>query len=69
MLNEQAGFKYITVEKLIDLLQTLPKKYWIAPNTVGNFLIMNDYGKFVGYIDILLDGDLVFDEEQDEKEG
>ena len=66
MLNEQAGFKYITIEKLIDLLQKLPGKYWITPNAVGNFLIMNDYGKFVGYIDILLDGDLVFDEEQDE---
>jgi hypothetical protein len=46
------GTKYIRVNKLIELLLTLPPHYEIEPNQVGNLSIYDGPGKWKGFIDL-----------------
>ena len=51
-----ADFKYLSVFRLRELLDSLPEDWLVAPSAVGNLALWDDEGDFKGYIDFLWDG-------------
>ncbi len=54
-------YKYLTAERLIELLKTLPKDARVSPNDVKNMAIMTkaeDTYLYTGLIDFLLEGEI-----------
>lgn len=46
-------WKYISINKLKELLNELPENtLYITPNRVGNLTLINEDLKYIGYIDI-----------------
>jgi hypothetical protein len=54
-----SGYKYLPVARLIELLSQLEGSIKIAPNEVGNLLIIQDYTA-VGFIDFAGSGEIDF---------
>jgi len=38
--------------KLIELLKTLPEGAWLAANKIGNLVILDGNGEYLGYLDM-----------------
>ena len=57
MRDTTFGAKYLTVARVMELLQSLPADARLHPNDVGNILVMSDDGdESLGHIDFLLQG-------------
>jgi hypothetical protein len=56
-------WKYIPVTKLRELLAKLPDDVMVGPNAIGNLAITNPRLEIMGYLDFLVDGEVVMDGE------
>lgn len=56
-MRDEAGTKYLSAGKLIELLSTLPPDARVICNTVGNLLVMDGPGEnYLAYIEFARDG-------------
>jgi len=60
MKNNDVTQKYLSKEKIIELLESLPENSILSPNKVGNLAIFDNEKdcNFIGFIDFLHDGEI-----------
>ena len=63
MINDDVNQKYLTKERIIELLKDIPDGAILSPNAIGNTAVFNNAEKckFIGYIDFLLEGEFAHD--------
>lgn len=54
--------KELSRDKLIELLQSIPKNSSVAVNSVRNLTIISEYDMYIGYIDFL-EGSVVMNDD------
>ena len=54
-----SGYKYLPASRLVELLQTLDGSTKIAPNEVGNLLIIQDHTA-IGFVNFVGPGEIEF---------
>lgn len=57
MLKDDA--KYLTIRELQDCLDMLPPDYLVCCNKVGNLALLDQDMVFQGFIDFLLEGEVI----------
>jgi hypothetical protein len=59
IVKNDDGIKWLTAERLMELLAKLPANSRVVANRVGNLLIVSaDGSRAIAYIDFLLDGSI-----------
>ena len=59
-MRDDDGHKWLTTERLIELLITLPAESRVMPNAVGNLLVLDTNCVSVAYVDLAGDGHVEF---------
>ena len=62
MLKDDA--KYLTVSELQDCLDILSPDYYVCCNKVGNLALFDQNMVFQGFIDFLLEGEVILTDEK-----
>jgi|GEM_PF-2573396 len=60
IINNDINQKYLSKEKLIELINSLPEGSILIPNKVGNITIYDNENdcNYSGYIDFLFEGEI-----------
>jgi hypothetical protein len=59
MMDLSGGYKYLTAERLIGLLTSIPGDSQVIPNRVGNLLVLTADGREdVGFVDFSGSGEV-----------
>lgn len=60
IINGDVTFKFLEVDKIVEILGNLPKCCVVANNHVGNLVVykkVDDQFEYFGYVDFLADGE------------
>jgi hypothetical protein len=58
MTRDDIEGKYLPADRLRDLLATLPEGSLIQANRVGNLSVLNAAGVPIGFVDLLMQGEV-----------
>jgi hypothetical protein len=63
-MRDDAGIKWLTAARLIELLTTMPADSRVMPNAVGNMVVLDATGEtMIAYVDFSGDGEVNRDDE------